>query len=268
MKRIAEFLLAFIFLVNISVSKSVKITSIKVPPTYTKERVNELQPIELDCQYEMESNEKGFVLKWLFNNNCIYQWIPSVKGFAMGPMKTKILINNEISRGTERPGHISISQPDWNMTGEYTCLVQTFESADRKSAHLQIIVPELTFALKLKHPSDSFSKSVNIFCTVAYVFPKPVLLITVNNQQLDGVLIKENKDKDGLYTIAGRTEISKEKLDQPTPISCVFYLLGTNYTKRRETIFYDHTVVSTTVDPNKEEISSAISRLEGSGKLP
>lgn len=54
-------------------------------------------------------------------------------------MKTKILINNEISRDIERPGHISISQPEWNMTGEYTCLVQTFESADRKSAHLQII---------------------------------------------------------------------------------------------------------------------------------
>lgn len=37
------------------------------------------------------------------------------------------------------PGVISIKNPDWNMTGEYTCAVQTFESTDKRSARLQII---------------------------------------------------------------------------------------------------------------------------------
>lgn len=34
---------------------------------------------------------------------------------------------------------ILIPQPVWNMTGEYTCNVQTFESSDKKSAFMQII---------------------------------------------------------------------------------------------------------------------------------
>lgn len=43
----------------------------------------EPDPLVLDCEYELGPREKGFVLKWLFNNHSIYQWIPSVKGFAM-----------------------------------------------------------------------------------------------------------------------------------------------------------------------------------------
>lgn len=32
-----------------------------------------------------------------------------------------------------------ITKPLWNMTGEYTCHVQTFESSDKRSSHLQVI---------------------------------------------------------------------------------------------------------------------------------
>lgn len=52
-------------------------------------------------------------------------------------MKAKI--NTEIFTLEGSPGVISIRRPDWNMTGEYTCFVQTFESTDKKSSRLQII---------------------------------------------------------------------------------------------------------------------------------
>jgi len=52
-------------------------------------------------------------------------------------MKSKI--DNKMFTMEGSPGVISIKNPDWNMTGEYTCAVQTFESTDKRSARLQII---------------------------------------------------------------------------------------------------------------------------------
>lgn len=34
---------------------------------------------------------------------------------------------------------IWINKMSWNLTGEYTCHVQTFQSSDKKSAKLQVI---------------------------------------------------------------------------------------------------------------------------------
>jgi len=34
---------------------------------------------------------------------------------------------------------LAITKPSWNITGVYTCSVQTFESNDKKSAPLQVI---------------------------------------------------------------------------------------------------------------------------------
>lgn len=34
-------------------------------------------PLILDCDYNVDPNERGFVLKWLFNGSRIFQWIPN-----------------------------------------------------------------------------------------------------------------------------------------------------------------------------------------------
>lgn len=52
-------------------------------------------------------------------------------------MKSKI--DTKIFALEGSPGVISIKNPDWNMTGEYTCAVQTFQTTDKRSARLQII---------------------------------------------------------------------------------------------------------------------------------
>lgn len=41
------------------------------------------EPIVLDCEYDINSNEKGFVLKWLLDGSTIYQWIPGRAPFAL-----------------------------------------------------------------------------------------------------------------------------------------------------------------------------------------
>ncbi|XP_037828268.1 uncharacterized protein LOC119616126 isoform X1 [Lucilia sericata] len=220
----------------LTITQSVRITNLKVPHIYTLERHTEPEPLVLDCEYELGPREKGFVLKWLFNNHSIYQWIPSVKGFAMGIMKSKI--NTEIFTLEGSPGVISIRRPDWNMTGEYTCFVQTFESTDKRSSRLQIIVPESDFLLETK--MDGSRENVEVMCAVQNVFPQPVLsVIRFDTKILDSVLTQMDQNASGLYSMTVRTRIPRDKLESPTPITCAFYLLGTNYTKRRETIFYD-----------------------------
>ncbi|KAM7341771.1 uncharacterized protein ACRADG_009437 isoform 3-T3 [Cochliomyia hominivorax] len=220
----------------LTITQSVRITNLKVPHIYTLERHTEPEPLVLDCEYELGPREKGFVLKWLFNNHSIYQWIPSVKGFAMGIMKSKI--NTEIFTLEGSPGVISIRRPDWNMTGEYTCFVQTFESTDKRSSRLQIIVPESDFLLETK--MDGARENVEVMCAVQNVFPQPVLsVIRFDTKILDSVLTQMDQNASGLYSMTVRTRIPRDKLESPTPITCAFYLLGTNYTKRRETIFYD-----------------------------
>lgn len=37
----------------------------------------------LDCDYTVDDDEKGFVLKWHRDGIQIYQWIPSRKPFAV-----------------------------------------------------------------------------------------------------------------------------------------------------------------------------------------
>jgi hypothetical protein len=62
---------------------SVKITSLNMPSPYIlfnrANKSNENRPLVLDCVYDTSENEQGLVLKWYFNQQLIYQWIPAAK---------------------------------------------------------------------------------------------------------------------------------------------------------------------------------------------
>lgn len=59
-----------------------KIINLKVPSTYLLDQTSKTpDPLILDCEYEVDENEKGFVLKWLLDNQPVYQWIPSKNPF-------------------------------------------------------------------------------------------------------------------------------------------------------------------------------------------
>lgn len=48
--------------------------SVKVPPRYELNR--DAEALILDCDFTVDSEETGFVLKWLHNGVTIFQWIP------------------------------------------------------------------------------------------------------------------------------------------------------------------------------------------------
>lgn len=54
------------------------------------------------------------------------------------------------------------------------------------------------------------------------------------NEETEG----SGQSNDGLYEAIVRVKIPKINLKSPTAINCVLTIPGTNYTKKRETIFY------------------------------
>lgn len=66
------------------VCEAVKIKAVNVPSTYVLDDDNtNPEPLILDCIYDVDAKESGFVLKWYLNNIQIYQWIPSRPAFSL-----------------------------------------------------------------------------------------------------------------------------------------------------------------------------------------
>lgn len=54
---------------------AVKINNLKVPSEYILDNLENPEVLILDCEYDLPVDEKGFVLKWYWNDTLIYQWI-------------------------------------------------------------------------------------------------------------------------------------------------------------------------------------------------
>lgn len=94
----------------------------------------------LDCDYEVPENETKLVVKWYLNQELIYQWIPPRNPTERSIMKGRIRKNFTVSDDPLKMFRaMSVTRPLLNLSGEYTCSVQTFQSSDRKSSFLQII---------------------------------------------------------------------------------------------------------------------------------
>ena len=71
-----NFALSFLIISCFLACKAVKIKSVVVPPTYYLDADNpNPEPLILDCIYDTDEKEDGFVIQWFLNNIIIYQWI-------------------------------------------------------------------------------------------------------------------------------------------------------------------------------------------------
>lgn len=71
----------FHFLLPAVNGAAVRIVNLGVPSSYVLDE-NFCRPLILDCDFEFQANDVGFVLKWYHNNHLIYQWIPPRKPFS------------------------------------------------------------------------------------------------------------------------------------------------------------------------------------------
>lgn len=68
---------------------------------------------------------------------------------------------------------LAITNPTPNMTGTYTCNAGSYQSEDRQSAHLQIIVPESDLQIKINQEEEEYK----VECSAKDVYPEPKLSI-------------------------------------------------------------------------------------------
>ena len=97
--------------------------------------------VVLDCEYSVESNTTGLVVKWYFNNNPspVYQWIPTNKPQDFGVLKGRL---NLEYRATEDESTmyraLQILNPTTELSGQYKCTVSTFFEEDSKNKTMTI----------------------------------------------------------------------------------------------------------------------------------
>uniref|UniRef100_A0A336L6C8 CSON000850 protein n=2 Tax=Culicoides sonorensis TaxID=179676 RepID=A0A336L6C8_CULSO len=215
---------------NMKFVNPVKIKALHVPDIVILEDVNEPQSLYLDCDYEIHPKEKGFVMKWYFNEKLIYQWIPDRQPLALNTFKNMIDVNTTVNRG------ILIREISFNTSGTYKCDVQTFESTDSKSAGLQVVVPE--DSLELQH----VTKNGLVFCRCdCYnIYPEPKLTIMFGENFLLDVSKKVNVGENGLYNASMVARVhSIQANNSPILISCILTIPGTSYMRKEESVFYD-----------------------------
>ncbi|XP_038107805.1 uncharacterized protein LOC6051898 isoform X4 [Culex quinquefasciatus] len=216
---------------------AVKITSLKVPSTYLLDKSSKNpDPLILDCEYEVDESEKGFVLKWFLDGQPVYQWIPSKNPFPFQSFKNRVDTSYVVSQERlHKHRAMAIIKPLANFTGEYACMVQTFASIDRKSAKLKIIVQESKFDLNYYLNGDGY---ITVDCHARDISPLPELYIRINDKLFETQKLKFVEGENNLFNVSVSGSIPKEELESPTTIECFLTVPETNYTKKRSTIYY------------------------------
>ncbi|XP_035898966.1 uncharacterized protein LOC126568374 isoform X3 [Anopheles maculipalpis] len=217
---------------------AVKIINLKVPSTYLLDQTSKTpDPLILDCEYEVDESEKGFVLKWLLDGQPVYQWIPSKNPFPFQSFKNRVDTSYVVSQEhLHKHRAMAIIKPLANFTGEYMCIVQTYASIDRKSAKLKIIVRESKFDLSYYLNGDGY---ITVDCHARDISPLPELQIRINYELFETENLKSVQGENGLYNVSISGRIRKDQLESPAMIECLLSIPETNYNKRRSTTYYD-----------------------------
>ncbi|XP_053685578.1 uncharacterized protein LOC128735109 [Sabethes cyaneus] len=238
-------------------------------PDSERQRQHHNEHLILDCEYEIDLHERGFVLKWYFNGKLIYQWIPP-RRLPLGFTAMKHQVNRSYTVSNEemhKHRALALIRPLKNFTGEYTCAVSTFQSEDARSALMLVVVPETGFVLK--YYSSNISNLVTVLCSVYGIFPGPVLSLWINEHQLENVTNNVLLTQADLFDSSISIQLVLYESIQPDDVlKCVLGINGTEYRKTKETVFIDvnskhavehNSVLDPVVSSTFETISSSTS---------
>lgn len=106
----------------------IQINYTKVPKAV---RNNTGEHVILDCDYTARADDDSLVVKWFLNDQLVYQWIPSKKPYALGPLKNRLDLNfKATSEPLSTHRALKILNPTTDIAGKYECLLSTFDDED------------------------------------------------------------------------------------------------------------------------------------------
>lgn len=128
---------------------SQKIKQLRVPDIVNIKTANSAI---LDCDYDLDSSD-GLVVKWFFGDSPfpVYQWIPQAgrPPQALGILRDRLDLNYKASKNPNSMYRaLNIKNLALNLTGEYRCVVSTFDKEDSQAKKM-IVLGKFLSSLRL-----------------------------------------------------------------------------------------------------------------------
>ncbi|XP_069682296.1 uncharacterized protein [Periplaneta americana] len=219
----------------------IQITDLRVPPAV---RNNSGSGALLDCEYtlkptEMTDSYSGLVVKWYFNNSPspVYQWIPGQKPQDLGILKGKLDLSHRASDNVATMHRaLYIPNPTTELSGEYKCLVSTFNDEDFMTKKMVVFAPEKSLEFI---PSKPWSDAVNLTCRARGVYPEPKMALykDPDRTKVEDVEV-ETVSRQGSYDIVARRVMQDSELTNPTVFACELRIPEANYEVTRSVVYY------------------------------
>ncbi|CAH1280157.1 unnamed protein product [Diabrotica balteata] len=207
---------------------AVKITNLVVPPVTDTNR-----PVVLDCDYTLDADDGGLVVKWYFNNrNLVYQWISGHPPTAIGILKRRLNINYKADPADPNKYHraLFISNPTSELSGNYTCHVSTFKSEDVQTKPLIVLTQPEYFEIKEKLLGP---RKFEISCEVKGVFPRPSLSLKLGDRDLTGLKIEVIPNQ---YIYDAKVTTVFYAKEDITEIECLVMVPEANYLTQKKSV--------------------------------
>lgn len=214
--------------------RSVKINKLQVPSV-----TEHGAPVTLDCDFTLEATDEGLVVKWLFtkNNSLVYQWIPGPKSKPQDLGILRGRLNLDYKSGVDANSihrALHILQPGPDLSGEYTCVVSTFQSEDKQTKSMLVFVPERHLTLR-RVASDIGLMRVQ--CHAEGVFPIPDMILRSQQRTIPDSSVKtEIRDRSSIYDVTATVLL--EALPDSETFSCELRIAQANYTRHKETVIF------------------------------
>ncbi|XP_070170571.1 uncharacterized protein [Polyergus mexicanus] len=251
-------------------SQQLVIKSINVPSAV---KVGDVNHVILDCDYALENtSSQGLVVKWFFNDDqVVYQWIHGRNPLADEPATKYIDLTYKASDDpfTEYRA-MKLDKPGIDLTGDYTCVISTFEDEKAANASMVIYSTEEKFDFEHQRKSIDDKDGLEATCKAEGVYPQPILDISVKD-----ILDKQTSKptvtlrEDGLYNILSRVDLLDEELPEAAELRCTLDIPRANYSVSRKTIYYSRTATTTssitTIPEHKMDIQALDSSKSSNG---
>ncbi|CAH1363973.1 uncharacterized protein [Tenebrio molitor] len=224
----------------LNVASAIQINYVKVPSAVKNDSGT---PVILDCNYSVRPDDTELVVKWLLNEEVVYQWIPPQKPQSLGLLKNRVDLTY---KATDDPKSVYRAMKIWNPTtdiaGEYRCFVSTFADEDFSIKNMIVFEPERTLVILKDEPSQN---SVNFTCYANEVYPAPKLILYkdktddfYNKNPLQTLEWNTSKHPNGRFSVFVVANALVESLAPGSLIHCELRIPGTGYVKKRSLLYY------------------------------
>lgn len=229
-------------------SQQLVIKNVKVPATV---KVGEVDHVILDCDYDLENTSRqGLVVKWFFEGDkVVYQWIQGRKPLAVEPAKRYVDLTYKASNDpyTEYRA-MKLNNPGIDLTGDYTCVISTFEDEKSANASMVVYVTGETFGFEYTKKTLDDKDGVEATCRAKGLYPQPNIDIWFRGPLNKPTESMVTLRRDGLFDIQSRIEILDEDLPEPTAtLVCTLGIPKANYSASQIIVYNSGMATTTTV---------------------